>query len=131
MPHYNIATRAAVVTLKSPHCGKTNAEIEATTGVKSRSIKRIYARALEAGFDPNARPLQLRDEWLADKPRSGRPSTKLAKLGVVWVSFASVQLTHSVRLASARTTISLLSWATPTEMLTTQMYGRRCVRRLT
>ncbi|KAK8093569.1 hypothetical protein PG997_000254 [Apiospora hydei] len=79
MPHYNIATRAAVVALKSPHSGKTNAEIEAITGVKIRSIKRIYARAIESGFDPNVLPIQLRDEWLVDKPRSGRPSTKLAK----------------------------------------------------
>ncbi|KAK8069964.1 hypothetical protein PG994_006580 [Apiospora phragmitis] len=78
--HTDIATRALVITLKSPLCGKTNGEIEAATGVKKCTIKTIYARAIKARFDPNARPFVIRNEWLADKPRSGRPRTRGRKL---------------------------------------------------
>ncbi|KAK6818968.1 hypothetical protein PG995_009160 [Apiospora arundinis] len=77
MPSTDLATRALIVALKSPLCGKTSVEIEAQIGVKERTINNIYARAIKAGFDPNARPMIICNEWLADKPRSGRP----AKLG--------------------------------------------------
>lgn len=69
----DVATRAFVVSLKALS-GKTNAEIEELTGLKTRLINQIYARAIAAGFDPNARPIIIRTEWLEDKPRSGRPS---------------------------------------------------------
>ncbi|KAK6857764.1 hypothetical protein PG995_005463 [Apiospora arundinis] len=77
MPSTDLATRALIVALKSPLYGKTSVEIEVQTGVKERTINNIYARAIKAGFDPNARPMIICNEWLADKPRSGRP----AKLG--------------------------------------------------
>ena len=72
-PNTDIATRALVVTLKSPIGGKTTAEIAEKTGLKVRTINDIYARAIQRGFEPNHLPLVIRDEWLEDAPRSGRP----------------------------------------------------------
>ncbi|KFY41167.1 hypothetical protein V494_03175 [Pseudogymnoascus sp. VKM F-4513 (FW-928)] len=72
-PNTDIATRALIVTLKSPIGGKTTAEVAEKTGFSTRQINRIYARAIERGFDPNHIPLVIRDEWLQDAPRSGRP----------------------------------------------------------
>ena len=74
MANTDIATRALVIAFKSPLGGKTNAEIQALTGLTKSTINRIYARAIEAGFDPSVKPITIRDEWLRDKPRSGRPS---------------------------------------------------------
>lgn len=73
-PNTDIATRALIVTLRSPFGGKTSAQISEETGISIRQINRIYARAIERGFEPNHRPFILRDEWLEDAPRSGRPS---------------------------------------------------------
>jgi transposase len=73
-PHTDIATRALIVTLRSPFGGKTSAQISEETGISIRQINRIYARAIERGFEPNYRPFILKDEWLEDAPRSGRPS---------------------------------------------------------
>jgi len=73
-PNSDIATRALIVTLKSPVGGKSSVQISEETGVSVRQIDRIYARAVERGFDPTRRPFVLKDEWLEDAPRSGRPS---------------------------------------------------------
>ncbi|SCN68977.1 uncharacterized protein FFB20_03274 [Fusarium fujikuroi] len=73
-PNTDIATRAFVVSLKAPCCGKTSPEVSEITGLSIRTIDRIYARAIDSGFDPNVRPLILKDEYLRDKPRSGRPT---------------------------------------------------------
>lgn len=75
--HTDIATRALVVSLKAPCSGKTTAEVSAITGLSSRQVNRIYARAIERGFDPNQRPLSLRDGHLQDAPRSGRPPKRI------------------------------------------------------
>lgn len=69
----DIATRALVVFLKSPFGGKTTAEVTEITGLSIRTINSIYARAIERGFDPNQEPLTLRDEFLCDSDRPGRP----------------------------------------------------------
>lgn len=73
-PNTDISTRALIVALKSPIGGKTSTEIAEKTGLSTRQVNRIYARAIERGFDPNHMPLTLRDEWLQDAPRSGRPT---------------------------------------------------------
>jgi transposase len=73
-PNTDIATRALIVTLKSPIGGKTSAEIAEKTGISVRQVNRIYARAIERGFEPNHLPFTLRDEWLEDASRSGRPT---------------------------------------------------------
>ncbi|KAM3448373.1 hypothetical protein MY3296_007857 [Beauveria thailandica] len=70
----DIATRALVVTLKAPCCGKTSTEVAGLTGIPSRQVDRIYARAIERGFDPNLRPIVIKDAHLEDAPRSGQPS---------------------------------------------------------
>lgn len=71
-PNTNISTRALIVILKLPVRGKTTAEVAEKTGLSSRQVK-IYARAIERGFDLNHTPLTLRDEWLQDAARLGRP----------------------------------------------------------
>jgi transposase len=73
-PNTGIATRATVVALRSPLGGNTSAEVAAKTGLSVRSVNRIYARAIERGFEPNQSPLVIQDEWLEDAPRSGRPT---------------------------------------------------------
>lgn len=70
----NLATRASIVALKAT--GKTTAEVAEITNITPRTINRIYARAIERGFDPAHRPLLLEDSHLADAPRSGRPSVQ-------------------------------------------------------
>ncbi|CAN9422183.1 unnamed protein product [Alternaria alternata] len=72
MVYHNNSTRAAVVVLKA--IGKPNHEITGLTGVEKRTINSIYARAIERGFDPGLRPLQLEDKHLEDAHRPGRPS---------------------------------------------------------
>jgi transposase len=69
----DIATRAYIVALKASG-GKTSLQIAGLTGISIRSIDRIYARAIERGFDPNQQPIHMEDAYLADAPRSGRPS---------------------------------------------------------
>jgi transposase len=73
-PNTDVATRATVVALRSPLGGYTSAEVAAKTGLSVRQVNRIYARAIERGFKPNQSPIVLRDEWLEDAPRSGRPT---------------------------------------------------------
>jgi transposase len=72
----DIATRALVVTLKAS-AGKTTNEIIEITGLPKATINNIYARAIKRGFDPNERPIRLRDAFLADSPRSGRPTKQI------------------------------------------------------
>ena len=71
--HTDISTRALVVTLMSPFVGKSTAEISALTGIPPRTIRTIYRRACERGYDPNASIVKLPVEVLEDAPRSGRP----------------------------------------------------------
>lgn len=71
--HTDIATRAFVVALKSSG-GKTTPEVAEATGLPLRTVNHIYARAIQRGFDPNHRPIVIKDEYLRDAPRSGRPS---------------------------------------------------------
>lgn len=67
----DIATRALIIGLKSS--GKTSTEVSELTRISVRTINDIYARAIKRGFDPNLRPLEICDAYLADAPRSGRP----------------------------------------------------------
>ncbi|RMZ66025.1 Transposable element Tcb2 transposase [Pyrenophora seminiperda CCB06] len=74
MAPHTVATRAAIVAFKVD--GKTNNEITALTGVDTRTIQRIVARAIARGFDPDARPMVLLNHYFEDAPRSGRPSKR-------------------------------------------------------
>lgn len=73
MPYTDIATRAFVVALKSSG-SKTTTEVAELTALNPRTIDRIYARAIAAGFDPHHRPITIKDEYVRDKPKSGRPT---------------------------------------------------------
>ncbi|CAF3446266.1 unnamed protein product [Fusarium graminearum] len=73
LQHTDVATRAFVVSLKAPCCGKSSVEVGYLSGQSIRQVDRIYARAIKNGFDPNSLPLNLRDDHLKDAPRSGRP----------------------------------------------------------
>ncbi|EQL29238.1 hypothetical protein, variant [Blastomyces dermatitidis ATCC 26199] len=73
-PNTDIATGALVVALKSPYFGKSNAEITEITQISKSQINRIYKRAIERGFNPELLHIILRDEWLRDAPKSGRPT---------------------------------------------------------
>jgi transposase len=72
-PHTDISMRALIVTLKSPLGGRSTSNISAITGVAPRTVNNIYARAIERGFDPNYIPIVIKDEFLEDAPKSGRP----------------------------------------------------------
>jgi hypothetical protein len=78
-PTTDIATRACVVTLKLPCVGKSTSEVAEIMGLSTRQVNGIYSRAIERGFDPNARPLIFRDEYFEDAPRSGRPPKQTDK----------------------------------------------------
>lgn len=76
-PNTDNATRALVVSLKA--IGKTTPEVTMISGLSTRQVNRIYARAIDRGFDPNRRPISLRDEYLQDASRSGRPLKRTAE----------------------------------------------------
>jgi transposase len=58
---------------------KTSEQIATLTGLSRTTVDRIYARAIERGFDQHASPI-ITDEFVKDKPRSGRPKKQdLAK----------------------------------------------------
>ncbi|EDN06635.1 predicted protein [Histoplasma mississippiense (nom. inval.)] len=79
-PNTDIATRALVVALKSPYIAKTTTEIMNITNLSARQINRIYARAFERGFNPDLLYLTIRDEFLQDAPRSGRPTKQTSPI---------------------------------------------------
>ena len=81
MGHEN-AQRAVIVALRA--LGQETSEISQLTGVAPRTIRNIFQKALERGFDPAARPLEIKDAHIEDGPRTGRPSKvdDIAKLAI-------------------------------------------------
>ena len=77
-PNTDLSTRALIVTLKSPFCGKSTAQISAITGISPRTIDAIYGRACQRGFEPNAPMIKPLPEYLEDAPRAGRPRKQAA-----------------------------------------------------
>ena len=76
MPSYgyhDIATRTSVIMLKCPLMGKSNAEISAQLGIPARIIDNIYAKAIQRGFDPYTYPIVIKNAFIKDAPKSGRP----------------------------------------------------------
>lgn len=82
----DIATRALVVALKAPCSGKSMLEVAGLVGILPRQVDRIYARAIERGFDSNLRPIVIKDAYLEDAPRSGRPSKQTVETKEVILS---------------------------------------------
>jgi hypothetical protein len=72
-PNTSLTIQALIITLKSPVSGKTTVQIHKETGISIQQINRIYAQAISRGFNPNIQPFTLKEEWLKDAPRSGRP----------------------------------------------------------
>jgi hypothetical protein len=73
MPNTDIATRASIVSMRSPFGGKTTPEIATQTGLSPRTINNIYATAIKRGFEPNRAPQLIIDDYVKDSPRKGRP----------------------------------------------------------
>src|SRR6266566_4462855 len=69
--------RATIIAFKSPHYGKSTAEIHDLTGISISQINKIYAQAIRRGFEPNLLPSVILEEHLIDNPRSGRPSKQI------------------------------------------------------
>jgi transposase len=67
-----MAIRAQVVTLRA-FTTKSSSEIANLKGLSISSVNRIYARAIERGFNPHEDPL-IHDRYIEDKPRPGRPA---------------------------------------------------------
>jgi transposase len=76
----DVATRALIVTLNSPVGGLTTAEIVEKTGISKRTIDSVYTRAIKRGFDPNHRPIEIRDEMLQDTLCSRRPRKRIEEI---------------------------------------------------
>ncbi|KAG5924990.1 hypothetical protein E4U61_004893 [Claviceps capensis] len=76
--HYDIATRASVVTLKA--IDLTTTEVASLTGIPTRTVNKIFANAIERGFDPQKRPLTIRNYYVEEAPRSGRPTKQTPEL---------------------------------------------------
>ncbi|KAK0750298.1 hypothetical protein B0T18DRAFT_389741 [Schizothecium vesticola] len=73
-PYTDAATRAQALTLKA--VGWTNAQIEATTGITSRTLTNILDRAIKAGFEPvtpEGLMGRLSSEHVGNAPKVGRP----------------------------------------------------------
>ena len=69
----DLAVRGAVLALKATTGLSSTAIAELIAGVSTRQVNRIYSRAIKAGFEPSARPLQITNAIVADRPKSGRP----------------------------------------------------------
>lgn len=69
----DLSTRAFVLALKT-YTTKTSAEIAAICNLSKSSVDRIYGRACQRGYYPNLIPVVVKDSYLEDAPRSGRPS---------------------------------------------------------
>lgn len=59
------------MTLKAT--GQRSDDVACMFGVTRRAVDKIYARAIDRGFDPAVRPMRVPDECVDDAPRSGRP----------------------------------------------------------
>jgi len=63
----DVGHQALIIGFKT--LGKTSGEISELTGVHVRTVNNIYARALERGYDPTKRPLEI-DEYLVNHSRA-------------------------------------------------------------
>jgi hypothetical protein len=76
-----ISIRTSIVLLKSPFGGSLSAsKIKALLNdqitLSTTQINDIYKKAIERGFDPNASKYLMKDEFVTNLQRTGRPSKK-------------------------------------------------------
>lgn len=69
------ATRGAILALRAT-TNWTATEISTILGPSVRQINRIYTWAVKAGFDPSARPVIIKNAYVTDRPRPGRPKKR-------------------------------------------------------
>ena len=74
---YDNANRAQALTLKV--LNYSNNEIERITGIPKSAVVRLFRKAMERGFDPQARPCRILDYHVRDGARSGRPTKQMAE----------------------------------------------------
>ncbi|KAL9096017.1 MAG: hypothetical protein Q9165_001539 [Trypethelium subeluteriae] len=68
---YDISQRSLVVGLRA--IGYSATQVSFYTGISARTATNIFNKACSRGFDPTSRPLDIKDEYLKDAPKSGRP----------------------------------------------------------
>jgi transposase len=81
MVKYDIATRTAAIMMSV--FGVEPRHISDWTGIPTETVKTIYKRAIERGFDPSQRPFTLIDAYVADASRSGRPRKHTPELETI------------------------------------------------
>ena len=69
---YDSATRAQIVALRA--YGISAADIAKTTQISERTIRDIYRRAVDRGFNPKSSPPLVLNTHVDDASRLGRPS---------------------------------------------------------
>ncbi|KAF2811080.1 uncharacterized protein BDZ99DRAFT_386542, partial [Mytilinidion resinicola] len=78
---YDNATRAQALTLKAMNVPSD--QITAITGMSERTIRDVWKRAIDRGWNPQ-QSLKVLDIYVQDAPRSGRPTVqtprKIAKM---------------------------------------------------
>ncbi|KAJ5681962.1 uncharacterized protein N7477_001902 [Penicillium maclennaniae] len=70
----DIKVRVIVLALKAH--GSSHTEIIEYTGLSKSTIKRILARAVRQGFDPDKRPLEISDSHLVEGTSADEASPK-------------------------------------------------------
>jgi transposase len=70
IPSYDNATRAQALTLKL--AGFSNAKITSITGIETRTLNKLYQKAISRGLDI-CEDAKLLDIYVQDTARSGRP----------------------------------------------------------
>ncbi|KAJ5128935.1 hypothetical protein N7448_002644 [Penicillium atrosanguineum] len=70
----DIKARIIVLALKAN--GSSQAEIIELTGLSKSTIKRICARAVRQGFDPEKRPIEISDSHLVEGTSADEASPK-------------------------------------------------------
>ncbi|EQL37277.1 uncharacterized protein BDCG_16170 [Blastomyces dermatitidis ER-3] len=78
--------KSLIVTLKSPFVGKSTAEIHEATGISVNQINKIYHTAIQLGFNPEQRPLEIKTEHVADARRSRWPTIQIPELSKELIS---------------------------------------------
>jgi len=78
MVKYDIPTRTAAIMMSV--FGIEPRYISDWTSIPTETVKTIYNRAVERGFDPLKRPFTLIDAYVAHASRSGRPRMQTPEL---------------------------------------------------